>query len=64
VTYEQLFLEMPDKAIWCRLKKDDEEERDDSLYDGFKNFLDVMRVKVKEKIQGPSNQVPDSILIN
>lgn len=64
VTYEKLFLVVPDDNIWCRLEVDEEDDRDDSFYDGVRDFLDGISRIVKEKIKGPSRGVPDSILIN
>jgi hypothetical protein len=64
VTYEKLFLDVPKESIWCRLEQDEEDDRDDSFYDGFRDFVDSVSRIIKEKIKGPSRGVPESILIS
>mmetsp|Transcript_6793 Transcript_6793/g.12781 ORF Transcript_6793/g.12781 Transcript_6793/m.12781 type:complete len:288 (+) Transcript_6793:147-1010(+) len=64
VTYEKLFLVVPDEYIWSRLEVDEEGDRGDTFYDGFRDFFDSVSAVIKKKIKGPSHGVPDSILIN
>lgn len=63
VTYEKLYLVVPDENIWCRLEKYEKYDRDNTFYDGFRDFLDGVSTIVKEKIVGPSRGVPDTILM-
>jgi len=61
ITYETLYLVIPDERIWARLKDDDDEDRDASLYDDFTDLFNAISSYFKQKITGSEADIPSDI---
>eukprot|EP00979_Chaetoceros_neogracilis_P014376 scaffold4589_cov266-Chaetoceros_neogracile.AAC.2 len=61
ITYEKLYLIIPDENIWSRLKDDDEEDKDTALYDEFNDLLQGVSSYFKGKIDGRERPIPATI---
>ena len=62
ITYETLYLVIPDEMIWTRLKEEDDDKyRDTSLYDDFSDLLNAISSCCKEKVTGREADIPYNI---
>ena len=61
ITYEKLYLVIPDENIWSRLEDDDEEDRDTTFHDGCSDLLDGISSYLRGKITSKERAVPDTI---
>jgi hypothetical protein len=62
ITYETLYLVIPDEMIWTRLKEEDYDKyRDTSLYDDFSDLLNAISSCCKEKVTGREADIPYNI---
>eukprot|EP00979_Chaetoceros_neogracilis_P003752 scaffold656_cov271-Chaetoceros_neogracile.AAC.62 len=61
ITYEKLYLIIPDENIWSRLKDDYEEDIDTVFYDEFNDLLQGVSSYIKGKIDGGEGAIPTTI---
>lgn len=61
ITYEKLYLVIPDEQCWLRLQSNDAEDYDPTFKDDIRNFVDGVSSYVKQRVTGRETSLPKTI---